>query len=136
MTAVPDLSPLPPLDRQAVGRALSKIPDERFPTCAEFVRAIRGDETPAPPPRPSSSPELRLDRRRDPNDTDVPGGPTQMTPRTDRRSVPALVTRGTKLSHSTTASNLRRPGQRHGLRPADQPAHPGADRAAACSSRP
>lgn len=37
----PDLSSLPNVDRPAVARALSKNPDERFPTCLDFVRALR-----------------------------------------------------------------------------------------------
>ena len=52
MTAVPDLTPLPPNDRAAVGKALAKVPGERFATCADFVQAIRADETPPPPPPP------------------------------------------------------------------------------------
>src|SRR4051794_2477621 len=37
----PDLSPLPALDRPVVARALAKQPEERFPTCKEFIRALR-----------------------------------------------------------------------------------------------
>ena len=40
MTADPDLTGLPDHDRDAVGRALAKNPDERFPTCSEFVAAL------------------------------------------------------------------------------------------------
>jgi hypothetical protein len=36
----PDLKPLPEGDRAAVARALAKKPDERYPTCAEFIRAV------------------------------------------------------------------------------------------------
>src|SRR5439155_1408740 len=39
--AAPDLKPLPACDRDAVGRALSKKSDERFPTCTAFLRALR-----------------------------------------------------------------------------------------------
>jgi len=47
----PNLGPLPPADRAAVGRALSKTPEDRFPSCIQFVRALQsaGVETPAPP---------------------------------------------------------------------------------------
>src|SRR5205085_1315996 len=41
----PDLSPLPPGDRPAVARALAKRPEDRFPTCAAFVRALREGDT-------------------------------------------------------------------------------------------
>lgn len=37
----PNLDPLPPGDRDAVGRALSKSPDSRFPSCKAFVEALR-----------------------------------------------------------------------------------------------
>jgi eukaryotic-like serine/threonine-protein kinase len=47
----PNLGPLPPADRVVVGRALSKKPEDRFPSCLDFVRALlsAGSETPAPP---------------------------------------------------------------------------------------
>jgi hypothetical protein len=46
----PNLGPLPPADRPVVGRALSKKPEDRFPNCIEFVRALyqTGADTPAP----------------------------------------------------------------------------------------
>ncbi|MGF1580502.1 MAG: tubulin-like doman-containing protein [Gemmataceae bacterium] len=37
LQATPDLSSLPEEDRPAIARALSKTPEQRFPTCAEFV---------------------------------------------------------------------------------------------------
>jgi hypothetical protein len=40
LQAAPNLSPLPPADRPAVARALSKRPDDRFPSCTAFVRAL------------------------------------------------------------------------------------------------
>ncbi len=56
LTAAPDLRPLPPGDREAVGRALAKNPEDRHPSCADFVHALRGSvpaalpiATPAPP---------------------------------------------------------------------------------------
>ncbi len=42
MTEAPDLTMLPEGDRPAVARALSKNPDERFPSCVAFVRALGG----------------------------------------------------------------------------------------------
>jgi hypothetical protein len=39
-TATPDLSALPEMDRAVVARALSKDPDQRFPTCTAFVQQL------------------------------------------------------------------------------------------------
>ncbi|MCI0641474.1 MAG: protein kinase [Gemmataceae bacterium] len=47
MTGKPNLEPLPACDRDALTRALSKKPEERFPSCREFVFALRhGSVTP------------------------------------------------------------------------------------------
>ncbi|MBO0697201.1 MAG: serine/threonine protein kinase, partial [Zavarzinella sp.] len=56
----PNLSPLPATDRAPVARALSKKPEDRFPTCLQFIRALMqaGCDLPAPaspPPTPASS---------------------------------------------------------------------------------
>ncbi|MEZ6140156.1 MAG: tubulin-like doman-containing protein [Zavarzinella sp.] len=37
----PNLAPLPPADRAAVGQALAKEPSSRFPTCMDFVNALQ-----------------------------------------------------------------------------------------------
>ena len=34
---------LPVADRPAVSRALAKNPEERFPTCVEFIQALRSE---------------------------------------------------------------------------------------------
>lgn len=39
-TGAPDISALPPEDQCAVGVALSKLPQDRFPTCLAFVEAL------------------------------------------------------------------------------------------------
>lgn len=49
LSAAPDLSSLQENDRDAVARALSKTPTDRFATCAEFVKALRGHRTPLGP---------------------------------------------------------------------------------------
>ena len=56
----PNLSPLPPADRSVVARALAKKPEDRFPSCIQFIRALMqaGCDLPAPsapPPTPASS---------------------------------------------------------------------------------
>jgi hypothetical protein len=74
LQAVPDLRALPPGDRPAVLRALSKKPEDRFASCAAFVAALMavGDsqvgsshQIVLPPP---STP---------PNDTSTPDGPVR-----------------------------------------------------------
>jgi hypothetical protein len=42
MTEPPDLSMLPEDDRPIVARALSKNPEERWPSCVAFIRALAG----------------------------------------------------------------------------------------------
>src|SRR5437867_941034 len=44
LRAHPNLTSLAAGDRDAVARALSKSPDERFPKCLDFVRALGGHE--------------------------------------------------------------------------------------------
>ncbi len=45
LQASPNLEPLPPGDRAAVGRALEKDPERRFRSCLEFVSALLGGAT-------------------------------------------------------------------------------------------
>jgi serine/threonine protein kinase len=40
-TGAPDLGALPEAERPLVARALAKDPEERFPTCLDFIRALR-----------------------------------------------------------------------------------------------
>lgn len=40
MSAPPDLSMLPEAERDIVGRALAKDPDQRFPSCTAFIRTL------------------------------------------------------------------------------------------------
>lgn len=42
MTEKPDLSGVPECDRGPLAKALAKNPDERFPSCTAFVRALAG----------------------------------------------------------------------------------------------
>lgn len=59
LQVAPDLNSLPVADRPIIGRALNKNPDERYPTCREFVQGLRAatltagaKPSPVPMPRP------------------------------------------------------------------------------------
>jgi serine/threonine protein kinase len=47
LSKAPDLKPLPAEDRPVVARALAKEPQERFPSCTDFVQALLGGANPA-----------------------------------------------------------------------------------------
>jgi hypothetical protein len=57
MTEPPDLSAVPEADRPAVARAMAKNPDERFPNCIAFIRALSG---PGRPGESSGGPGLSV----------------------------------------------------------------------------
>ena len=74
LTAAPDLQALPKSDQSIIARALSKKPEDRFPSCSDMVQGLRqaglraaplaGDSRPistiprmeAPPPTPEPTP--------------------------------------------------------------------------------
>ncbi len=47
LTVAPNLDALPAGDREAIARALSKKPEDRFPTCGDLVRALRENSQPS-----------------------------------------------------------------------------------------
>jgi serine/threonine protein kinase len=57
----PNLLPLPEADRPAVLRALAKKPEDRFPTCMQFVRALIGGMSSVSTTSSASTPLLNLD---------------------------------------------------------------------------
>jgi serine/threonine protein kinase len=61
-TEKPGLEPLPPADRLVIARALSKDPEQRFPSCTDLVRALRiaGDSGPRKVVRARPSAQGRL----------------------------------------------------------------------------
>src|SRR5262249_43764506 len=82
LTAPPDVAPLPAADRPAVVRALAKSPGDRFPTCADFVRALHQADD-APP----TAPAIRLEPVRQP--TARAPRPSSFTPGPRRTSASA-----------------------------------------------
>ncbi len=52
INGTPEVGPLSPEDRPIIARALSKKPDDRWPTCAEMIRALKMVGAPSPPPTP------------------------------------------------------------------------------------
>jgi serine/threonine protein kinase len=51
VSKMPDLSSLPERDRAAIGRALSKKPDERFECCSDLVHALKISVSDKPAPK-------------------------------------------------------------------------------------
>jgi serine/threonine protein kinase len=56
LVGVPNLEPLPATDRPVVGRAMSKKPEDRYPTCLDFVRALGQSGATALPEMADSAP--------------------------------------------------------------------------------
>src|SRR5262249_21911992 len=54
LQASPNLSSLPLGDREAIGRALAKSPDDRFPTCLDLVKVLQAATTSTSSPRAKS----------------------------------------------------------------------------------
>jgi eukaryotic-like serine/threonine-protein kinase len=67
LNGTPEMGALNEADRQAIGRALSKKPDDRWPTCTDLVRALKESGGP-PPSRPQGGSRL------------VPGSGTRTAP--------------------------------------------------------
>jgi serine/threonine protein kinase len=129
MTEPPDLSMLSETDRVAVGRALAKSPDDRWPSCLAFVRALGSADRPATetfsleatprPPRPLTAPDLdtsaattsvpvpKLNRKTPPT---IPAGLTE-------RLIGQHLPRGAQLHQSPSMTVSFRP-EEGVLRPA------------------
>jgi serine/threonine protein kinase len=68
ISGTPDLAPLPSADRPFIARALSKKPDDRWPTCMEMIRALKLSGLGAPPSTPIAA-KGRLQPPGDPIDS-------------------------------------------------------------------
>jgi serine/threonine protein kinase len=109
MTGIPDLSTLPVADRDAVARALAKVPTERFKTCADFVNALKGvgptrragvSYGPATPATDTPTASMC--------DTAPSSFSNPDTGTSGRKSLPALVTRRSKSTILAAVTHLRR----------------------------
>jgi serine/threonine protein kinase len=76
MTETPDLNMLPPEDRPIVARALSKNPEDRFPSCAAFVHTLMSGAAAEGPamrtPRPPGGKQSLSRGSKDAHDTPMP----------------------------------------------------------------
>lgn len=93
LSSKPDLSALPPSDRPAVSRALSKNPNVRFPDCRSFVQALEkprnsgaASRPRAPQRQPAAAVADTTSAAADPHDTAV-------VPWREARPLPPLVLR-------------------------------------------
>ncbi|MEZ6140155.1 MAG: tubulin-like doman-containing protein [Zavarzinella sp.] len=99
MTANPDLTSLDPSDRHVIHRALSKQPDDRYPTCAAFVEELKRGNHRTANYVPGSTPTNYLV----PQAKSTKAQPAQSTNinkplSTHSRPLPGLVTVSQKLS--------------------------------------
>ncbi len=120
ISAAPDVSPLIPAEREIVARALAKKPDERFPTCTAFVKALRDASNPArvtvAPVRADdptrTQPNFKPQKPSEPasGNPAMPTSPAPMTPPSTMRphqllkGLPRLVTPGAASAPPTRAA--------------------------------
>lgn len=116
ISAVPDLAGLPSPDREAVLKALSKKPDDRFSSCTDFVKALVGEERRAITPRDLKPVTIAESPR--PATASPTGNSTKRVLLPTSKSMPALVTprskewRPTSLSAARKASHTPGPSSR------------------------
>ncbi|MFL5241474.1 MAG: tubulin-like doman-containing protein [Gemmataceae bacterium] len=127
LQAAPNLSPLPARDRAAIGRALSKKPDDRHPSCTDLINALKNTEQSASSPdqtvqevtpfdtvRPTDPPASSLSGKitEDMRGAAGPSAPTKAEPVT-----PVRVPAPTKAEPLTP---VRAPAPTKGTPPVDQ----------------
>ncbi|MBN9519125.1 protein kinase [bacterium] len=100
VSSTPDVSALPTCDQGPVFAALQKRPEDRFPTCREFVRAmadavyVPAEEPPPPPAPPHAGRSTVLPRMTRVETTPAPGGEQTrpLSPPERRSGASAFVT--------------------------------------------
>ena len=106
MTGIPDLSPLSASDREVVGKALSKKPEDRYRSCADLLLALKSE---------SSTEGRRGDRPvggLGPAITDTPSLAKFTTEREHHaaKALPALVTQRSKVRPTGIPQSGSKPG--------------------------
>ncbi|MFO0849502.1 MAG: protein kinase [Gemmataceae bacterium] len=127
LNGTPDLSPLGPADQAVIGRALSKKPDDRWPSCGEMVQALRECG-----PRASTAgipfPAPRLPGR---EDTPRPGA---LSPPPASPATVGAARRAEPMTQQSAGSSPRPPGRPRPGRPG--PDHPADERPDTGRGRP
>lgn len=72
LNGTPDLAALPPADRPIISRALAKIPEQRWPTCTDMVRALKAGGLPEMRPTGPGGGLPATLAARSPGDSSVP----------------------------------------------------------------
>ncbi|MCS6865876.1 MAG: tubulin-like doman-containing protein [Gemmataceae bacterium] len=72
LNGTPDLTALPPADRPIISRALAKIPEQRWPTCTDLVRALKSGDLPEVRSMGATVPVASAVAARSPGDSSVP----------------------------------------------------------------
>lgn len=122
LQAEPDVSPLTVGDQAVVGRALAKKPDDRWPSCSEFIRALSESATnPAyatpsgavPPPASSSGGSITSTPTGSASSTDhgtiLHTPPERVGSRTTHARLPAPMTQPRPVAQSMPMSELPLP---------------------------
>lgn len=123
VTQPPDLSPLPEGDRAAIGRALSKKPEARFPSCTELLQALRAasGREPAPPAGEPPATIAGIDTTRQPLENDdlkpPPGRAPSRSAQAITRNIVSPVRPGASLEMAKTPPRPAAPAEMRTPRP-------------------
>jgi len=92
LTAAPELKSLPASDRPIVARALSKKPEDRYPSCSDMVQELRQAALRAAPLQADSRPIALIPRPEAPPPTPVPAPePVELPPPLEAQDTPVPV---------------------------------------------
>jgi len=112
VSSPPDVSKLPECDRGPVWTALQKKPEDRFPSCLDFIHALReadylpDDEPPQPPAPPPAGRSTVIPRMT--RVIDTPAGPGELTGRHPRPSFSGEGPRPGEMTKNATWKTVPR----------------------------